>query len=144
MPSQTFSHTSEADAPLSTVWASLDEPATWESIGGVDRVFDPVLDDGRLRGFSFETSVAGQRYLGTASPNERYEERKISWDIANSEIRGTTAVELAPHGDGTSITVTVQVESRSFLAGMFFPVIAGALGNGLPSAVDSFAASFAD
>ena len=145
MPSQEFSHTARAQAPPSEVWTALDEPSTWESIGGVDRVYDPVIDEeGRLRGFKFETLVAGQVYRGAATPNARDEGTKMAWDIANSEITGTTTVELAPVADDTNLIVTVQVASRSFLAGMFFPVIAGALGSGLPQAVEGFAQSFAD
>ena len=144
MPSQTFAHTSTAPAPSGEVWAALDEPATWESIGGVDRVFDPLVDsDGRLRGFSFDTVAAGKKYVGTATPHAREEGRLMSWRIQNSEIRGFTTVALASGGASTTITVTLEVESAGLLSGMFFPVIAAAIGSGLPRAVDGFAASFA-
>jgi hypothetical protein len=35
----------------------------------------------------------------------------------------------------------LEVESAGFLSSMFFPVIAGAIGSGLPRAVDEFAAA---
>lgn len=143
MPAQTFSHTATAPAPIEEVWASLDLPSTWESIGGVDRVFDPRIDgDGKLQGFSFDTVAAGRKYVGLATPHERVDGRLMSWRIENSEVRGVTRVELAPGVASTAITVTLEVESAGLLSGMFFPVIASAIGNGLPRAVDEFAADF--
>lgn len=140
MPSQTFTHTAAAVVPIHEVWASLDRPETWEAIGGVDRVFDPVIDEqGRLRGFSFDTVAAGKRYVGVATPHRREEHRLMSWHIQNSEVRGITTVELRPEESGTKVSVTLEVESRGLISGMFFPVIAGAIGNGLPTAVDEFA-----
>ena len=145
MPSDTFVHTSTAPAPVDRVWDSLDEPSTWEAIGGVDRVFDPKIDEeGRLRGFSFDTVAAGRKYVGIASPHERVEGKLMSWRVQNSEVRGITRVELDPTNPGTIITVTLEVQSAGLLSGMFFPVIAGAIGNGLPRAVDAFAASFGE
>jgi carbon monoxide dehydrogenase subunit G len=143
VPSDTFTHTAEAAASVGEVWATLDQPSTWESIGGVDRVFDPTIDaEGRLRGFSFDTIAAGRRYVGVATPDQRVEKRVMSWRIRNSEVHGVTKVELAPSNPGTSITVTLEVESAGLLSAMFFPIIAGAIGNGLPRAVDGFAAGF--
>jgi hypothetical protein len=49
-------------------------------------------------------------------------------------------VDLEPSNPGTSITVTLEVRSAGLLSGVFFPVIAGAIGTGLPRAVDEFAA----
>lgn len=142
MPSETFTHMATTGAPAHEVWAALDRPATWEGIGGVDRVYDPVIDDdGRLRGFSFATRAAGRQYIGTATPHERVEGEKIAWRIESSDVRGVTTVELQPAKDGTSITVRLQVQGASLLSSMFFPVIAGAIGSGLPRAVEQFAAS---
>lgn len=141
MPSQTFSHSVRVNAPRDVVWAELQKPETWEAIGGVDRVHDPVIDgEGRLEGFSFEATAAGQPYPGLATPLAREEGRVIAWEIDTSEVEGVTRVELADEGGGSRITVTVDLESRSILAGVFFPVIASAIGNGLPGAVEAFAA----
>lgn len=141
MPSDSFTHTAVAAAPLDAVWKSLDRPATWEAIGGVDRVFDPLIDgQGHLQGFSFDTVAAGKRYVGKATPHERIESRRMAWRVENSEIRGVTTVDLAPTEAGTAITVTLDVEAAGLLSGMFFPLIAGAIGSGLPNAVEEFAA----
>lgn len=145
MPKDTFTHSAGAAAPRNRVWKALDSPTTWEGIGGVDRVIDPVIDDqGRLRGFSFETTVGGRAYRGRATPRERIETEKMSWDIDAGEIKGTTAVHLAGGADDTMVTVTLDVESAGILSSLFFPMISSAIGNGLPGAVEDFAKSLAD
>lgn len=141
MPSQTFTHEATTSASIDEVWAALDRPHTWEAIGGIDRVYDPVVDaEGRLQGFSFDTRAGGSAYKGTAIPDERIEGRKMAWQVRNSEVYGVTSVELEPGGGGTLIAVRLEVQSAGLLSSMFFPIIAGAIGNGLPKAVDEFAA----
>ena len=133
------------EASRELVWAALDKPETWEAIGGVDRVHDAVIDaEGRLEGFSFEASAAGQTYPGLATPRAREEGRVMAWEIDTSEVEGVTRVELADESGGTRLTVTVEVESRSILSGVFFPIIASAIGKGLPASVEAFAAAFGD
>ncbi len=141
VPSQIFTHEARTSAPIEEVWSALDRPETWEAIGGVDRVFDPQRDEqGKLSGFSFDTVAAGKKYVGTATPHERVEGRRMAWRIENTEVRGITTVQLEPADAGTSIAVELRVQSAGLLSSMFFPVIAGAIGNGLPKAVDGFAA----
>lgn len=140
VPSQTFSHQARTDATPEEVWRALDRAETWEAIGGVDRVFDPEVDDrGRLMGFSFETVTAGKRYLGVATPHERIEGELMAWNIQNSEVTGTTSVQIESSGEETMVSVTLVVKSAGLLSSMFFPVIAMAIGRGLPEAVDEFA-----
>lgn len=141
MPSQTFTHETTTSASIDEAWAALDRPQTWEAIGGIDRVYDPVVDgDGRLQGFSFDTRAGGKTYLGAATPHERIEGRKMAWRVENSEVYAVTSVELEPGDGGTRITVRLEVQSAGLLSSMFFPIIAGAIGSGLPRAVDDFAA----
>ena len=143
MPKETFSHTALTRAARTEVWKALDKPETWEGIGGVDKVIAPVIDkDGRLRGFSFETAVAGKIYLGKATSKARQESRLMAWNIENSEVRGVTTVQLSDDGPGTRVQVTLEVESVGMFASMFFPVIANESGSGLPESVDAFAAGF--
>jgi hypothetical protein len=139
VPARSFSHSVTADADIEDVWKTLDLPETWENVGVVDRVFDPVFDDDRLVGFSFETVAAGKRYVGVATPATREEGRVMGWRIENSEVTGTLEVRLAPTSAGTEIEVDLHVESVGLLSTMFFPVVAGAVGSGLPRAVDAFA-----
>lgn len=143
MPQESFTHTAIARVPVERVWSSLDEPSTWEEIGGVDRVIDPVIDsDGRLQGFSFEVKAAGKKYVGFATPHERTEGELMSWRVDTTEVRGVTRVALEPVDDATEVTVTLEVESKGLLSSMFFPVIASAIGSGLPRSVDEFAQQF--
>lgn len=142
MPTRSFTHSARADADVEEVWERLDLPETWENIGVVDRVFDPAFDGSRLVGFSFETVAAGKKYVGLATPEARDEGQVMGWRIRNSEVTGTLQVRLAPAGSHTDITVDIEVESVGLLSTMFFPVVAGAVGSGLPRAVDAFAAGF--
>lgn len=143
MPQETFTHKAIASAPVPDVFATLDEPSTWEQVGGVDRVLDPVIDpDGRLQGFSFEVRAAGKKYVGFATPHERTDNELMSWNVDTTEVRGTTQVALEPVEGGTEITVTLEVESKGLLSAMFFPVIASTIGSALPRSVDEFAAQF--
>ena len=143
MPSQVFTHEATTEAPVDAVWDRLDQPDTWEAIGGVDRVFDPKVDnEGRLLGFSFDTHAAGRKYVGTASPHERVEGKRMAWRVQNSEVKGIASVTLNPRGSGSVITVTLRVESVGMLSSVLFPLIASAIGSGLANSVDSFADSF--
>ena len=127
------------------MWRALDDPAIWEGIGGVDRVYDPVIDDqGHLRGFSFDTLVGGRPYRGRATPRDRVEGITISWNIDSGEIRGVTSVDLEEEYGDTAVTVTVAFEVSGMLSTLFFPVISAAIGNGLPEAVERFAESLAN
>jgi hypothetical protein len=142
VPSQSFTHTAVAHAPRPKVWKALDQPETWETIGGVDRVLDPVIDEaGRLRGFDFEIVAGGRRYQGRATPLAREEGELMAWNVVSTEVRGSTTVQLSDDGAGTRIRVTLKVEAAGMLSVLFFPVVAAAVGNGLPGAVESFAAS---
>ena len=143
MPSETFTHRATAAAGIQEVWAALDQPSTWESIQGIDRVTDPEVDaDGRLQGFSFDSVVAGTAYRGTATPALREEGRLMAWEIENSEITGRIEVLLGDLGERTQLDVTLEAASKGMLSSMFFPVISKAIGNGFPRSVDEFAASF--
>lgn len=120
----------------------MDDPETWASISGIDRVREPKFQDGRLIGFAFDTNVAGRAYAGIATPASRVEGESISWRIQNSEIKGVVGVELTPVDQKTEIGVALHVESNGMMSRMFFPVIANVVGNGLPKTVDEFAARF--
>lgn len=145
VPRRTFSHSVQVDAPRQQVWAALQRPETWELIGGVERVHDAVIDDeGRLEGFSFEATAAGNTYPGLATSHAREEGRVMSWVIDTSDVDGLISVELTDEEERTRLTVTMEVESRSTLSAIFLPAVASALGKGLPDAVEAFAAELQD
>lgn len=140
VPRRTFSHSVEIDSARGEVWAALQKPETWQAIAGVDSVHDAVIDgEGRLEGFAFEASAAGQTYPGLASPEAREEGEVMAWAIDTPEIEGVIRVELDDNNGGTRCTVTIEVQSRTIIAAVLFPAIASAIGNGLPAAVERFA-----
>ena len=141
MPGQSFQHSEDTPRAPAEVWKSLDEPATWEAIPGVDRVIDPVMgSDGRLQRFSFESDIGGRKYVGKATPAGRDEGRRIAWDIDSSEIKGKIAIHLEQQGQGTRVNVELQVEGAGMLGSLLFPVIASAIGSGFPVTVEEFVA----
>jgi len=129
-----------ADAVISSVWGALNDPRSWESIPGVDRIVESVMDpDGQLQGFSFESVAAGKKYLGRALPAGRETEKMMAWDIETSEVRGRIIVNLQGSDTGTRVDVSLRMESVGVLSSVFFPVIASAIGEGFPKTVQEFA-----
>lgn len=144
MPSQSYQHSTIAGAPAVEVWAALDHPKSWELIPGVDRVIDPVVDhEGRLRGFDFESRVAGKAYRGRATPAGREEGKMIAWEITTPELEGKVMVALDGHDDGTRVYVTLRVQSVGMLGSLFFGVISNSIGDGFAATVEEFAAGLA-
>lgn len=143
MPSASFSHTVTVAAPRDRVWAALDKPETWNGIAGVDRVHQAVVDEeGKLRGFLFDTMVGGTAYEGKATPHSREEGEAMAWELANSQVKGQIHIDLADAAGGdTRMTVVLEIASAGFMAGMFFSAIANAVGTGFPATVDAMAAS---
>jgi carbon monoxide dehydrogenase subunit G len=140
VPSRSFHESAIADAMIASVWGALNDPKSWESIPGVDRIVESVVDpDGQLQGFSFESVAAGKRYLGRALPAGRETEKMMAWDIQTSEVRGRIIVNLQGTDTGTRVDVSLRLESVGVLSSVFFPVIASAIGEGFPKTVQEFA-----
>ncbi len=139
VPAQTFSATASTRARPPTIWKRLQAPETWNAVQGVDEVFDPQFDDGKLVGFKFHSTAAGRKYIGTATPGPREREKSLQWEIATSELKGWIRVELEPDGTATTIHVTMHVESVSFMASLGFPLITGAIASGFQETADQFA-----
>lgn len=146
MPRESFNHSTIVNASRSTVWATLDRPETWNAVAGVERVHAPVIDsDGKLRGFKFDTVVAGVAYEGVAEPHARIEGESMSWNISNSQIQGLLHVELEDTYNGkTRLNVGIDMRSVSMLSGMFFGAIAATVRNGLPRTVEDLAVQLGD
>jgi carbon monoxide dehydrogenase subunit G len=142
VPGQTFTASASTTATVDEVWNRLQAPETWESISGVDSVFEPRHNEsGQLVGFKFTSTAAGRRYEGTATPGPREHEASLTWDIATSEIKGWVRVDLHPDDTVTRIKVTMHVEAVSMMASFGFPFIAAAIANGFQETADHFAES---
>lgn len=140
MPSTTLHDSVGVDASPDAVWDRLQEPDIWRSIGPVQEVWDPVVEDGLLTGFQWSTDIGGVVYSGTgaavnADPPHHYE-----LVLDTSEMAGTISVDLTEGSPGgTDIDVTVELQSKGLLSSMFFPVVARALGDGLSDQLNELA-----
>lgn len=145
MPSQTFAHTAVTAASIEQAWGALQQPETWEAIGGIERVSDPRrAPDGRLMGFEFAFNAGGRYYAGRATTVRSERPERMTVEIDTSEMAGTMDVALAADGASkVSVAVTLSIRSKGLLSGLFFPLIAESIGAGLPANVDRFAAALA-
>jgi carbon monoxide dehydrogenase subunit G len=145
MPSSSFEHTINVDAPAAAVWDRLQDPEVWTALGPVQEVWDPVIEDGVLISFSWSTDIGGTTYEGTGSAVSA--NRPDRYDIAldTSQMKGTIGVALSPANQHrTDVNVTVELEPKGLLSSMFFPIVSRAIGDGLPDQVDALAASLTD
>ncbi|MGD2052074.1 MAG: SRPBCC family protein [Acidimicrobiia bacterium] len=143
MPKSRFTHRAVASVPAHAVWQRLQDAATWAAIGPVEEVWDPHHDDaGSLRSYRWKTVVGPRAYLGSATVVASEPERRMELRLDGSEVVGDLIAELAPDGDTTTtLTVTLAIESVGVLSTLFFPVVADAVGRGLPAQVDGFVRS---
>jgi carbon monoxide dehydrogenase subunit G len=140
MPTQTFQAAADSPASIADAWSGLQRAETWEGVAGVDDVTGATHgSDGQLTGFGFAATVSGLRYPGQATIASANRPDQMRLELTTSEMTATIEVALTPAGERTRVLVDLTVTSRSFLAGMFFPSIAAAIGRGLPSAVEDFA-----
>ena len=141
MPSATFHHAITINAPPDDVWDRLQNPEVWGSIGPVQNLWDPVIEDGVLAGFQWSTDIGGVVYkgTGTATIQDRPEQYQVVLDT--SEMAGTITVDLSQgNPGGTIVDVTLELRSKGLLSSMFFPVVSRAIGGGLPDQVEDMAA----
>ena len=141
MPSAAFHHTITIDAPPDDVWGRLQEPEIWRSVGPVQNLWDPEIEDGVLAGFQWSTDIGGVVYkgTGTATIKDRPEQYQLVLDT--SEMAGTITVDLSEGTPGeTIVDVTLELRSKGLLSSMFFPVVSRAIGGGLPAQVEDMAA----
>jgi carbon monoxide dehydrogenase subunit G len=141
MPSATFHHSITIDAPADDVWDRLQTPEVWGSIGPVQNLWEPVVEDGVLAGFQWSTDIGGVVYkgTGTATIQDRPEQYQLVLDT--SEMAGAITVDLSKGNQGgTIVDVTLELRSKGLLSSMFFPVVSRAIGGGLPDQVEDMAA----
>lgn len=139
MPSQSFRATAETAASVDHAWSRLQLPEVWEGIAGVDEVAEASHVDGRLTGFAFSATVAGRRYPGTSTVTASTPPDRMRLQLDTTELLAGIDLSLHPAGSATEIHVSLTLESKSFLAGMFFPSIADGIDRGLPTAVAGLA-----
>ncbi len=141
VPSAAFEHTAIAGTTIETAWQQLQDPGTWQGLAGVEEVFDVHhAPDGLLTAYRFRALAASQVYEGTARAVEAVNPSKIVLDIVTSEVNGRITTHLTEVDGGVAVHVSVSLRSKGFMSTLFFPVVAQAVGSGLPKQVDAFAA----
>ncbi len=140
MPERSFTHVVNAATGIETAWQALQDESTWGSVGGVDRLWDAVHDAaGELRSYRF-AATAGRQYEGTAEVVDSVRPERMTVALSTSELDGQIAVALQPIDERqTEVAVKLGIRSKSWLSTALFPVVAAAVGSGLPANVESFA-----
>lgn len=142
MPRDTFSHRVQVAARPAAVWDALQRAETWQGFGMIDEVADVVATDSGLASFSWTALVAGRTYRGSAIVDESRPLRGMSLTLESAEMSGVMVLEIQPEAGGTTVAAALTAQSRGVLAGLFWGPVASALGGGLRSQLDEFAASF--
>jgi len=140
MSSQSFSHVVSIGAEPRQVFDALQEAETWRSIGGVARVSDAAHDaDGLLTGYRFVAEVGGQDRPGEARVVESIPPEAMTVAITSRELTASIAVTISSAAPGAIMAVVLTARPNGLIATLAFPVIAAAIGSGLPRNVESFA-----
>ncbi|NND02776.1 MAG: SRPBCC family protein [Acidimicrobiia bacterium] len=140
MPRASFSHNASLTRPAIDVWTALQDAATWSGIGPVDDVWDATHDDdGHLQGFSWSAHVGPTKYKGSAKVTVAAEPHHMKFHLDSSELSGALIADI--DDDAAILMVTLEVASKGAMASMFFPIIAEAIGRGLPQQVEEFAST---
>ncbi len=137
-----FTHSVSVDTSLESAWQVLQQPETWGTIAGVERVYDAHHSpDGVLRSYRFTVKAAGKTYEGTAKTLQADAPTLMAVTIDTSEVIGTITVELAPSNPGgVDMTASLKMKARGMLSMLVFPVIAAAVGSGFPRQIEDIAA----
>ncbi|GIU91885.1 MAG: hypothetical protein KatS3mg011_0791 [Acidimicrobiia bacterium] len=135
-----FSHTTVLPVDAARVWEALQDPTTWEAIGGVDRITDVRRDrEGRLMGYRFSSTIGRVSYAGVANTVRAEPGRLMEVEVASRDLDGSILIRLEPGEEDTKMSVTVQLRPKGLMAAMAFPAISAAVGRGLPANVEEFA-----
>jgi len=133
MPSATFTETVSIDAAPDEVWDRLQEPSIWQSVGPVQKVWDPTIEDGVLQTFKWSTNIGGKVYKGEGKALQHSRPAHYELLLDTSEMSGTISVDLTSgNPGGTSAVVSIELKSKGMLSSMFFPAIRKAVGSGFP------------
>ena len=144
MPGQSFTHQSLTPASPETAWRALQKPETWGRIGGVERIENPVFDhEGQLAGYSFVVEVAGTPHRGQAVRSSSSPPHRMTMSITSDQLKGDITVEIHPVPAGSEVTVRMAMEPAGFFSLLLFPVVATAVRQGFPAAVERFASDLA-
>jgi len=141
MPRASFTHSVQISAGAANVWGALQDATTWAGIGPVDEVWGASHDTaGGLKGFQWSAHVGPTRYMGSAEVAIAEAPHHMKLSLTSSELTGSLIADIE-EGDEPWLAVTLEVVSKGTMASLFFPIIAEAVGRGLPQQVERFAAT---
>jgi hypothetical protein len=138
VPSETFAYTALANVAPQQVWEALQRVETWAGLGGGGNVFDPTLDEHGLAGYRFTAEVGGRPYQGRARRLSVRTVEAMTMEIETSDLKGILDIRVEPWDSGSRLIVELAAHSKGFRASLLFPIIAAAIGGGLPRNVDAF------
>lgn len=140
MPSQRFQTSATTPTSPERAWTALQRAETWQGIAGVDHISDAThTADGHLRSFAFAVRVGGVPYRGTSTVTDAAAGERMHLELSTSEVLATIGVRLERVDSHTEVEFDLMVQSRSFLAGMFFGAIADSIGRNLAVTAVDFA-----
>ncbi len=145
MPSATFTETVEINATPGEVWDRLQEPSIWQSVGPVQKVWDPTIENGVLQTFKWSTNIGGKEYKGDGKALDHTRPGHYKLLLDTSEMSGTISVDLTPgNPGGTNAVVAMELKSKGMLSSMFFPAIKKAVGSGFPQQIADMVTELSD
>lgn len=127
-----------------TAWSRMQEGSFWSLLGLQGVTGETHHPDGTLTGFTFEISVAGRTYTGTARTVDAHRDEKMVVLVESRPMTGRLEVVLAPAGSGTSVDVTVGLSARGMVATLAFPAVTAAVGGRFAETVDRLVARLGD
>ena len=140
MPSEAFQATATTTSAPEISWTAMQQPDVWEGIAGVEKITDPEFHpDGSLARFRFGVTAAGKSYPGVAEVVESIPGDSMTLQLSTSELAATVALSLEGAAQGTHLRIHVNIRTTTFMAGLFFPVVADVMRRGLPTAAEDFA-----
>ena len=140
MPPDTHESHALTSASVECVWAELQRPETWASIGGVERTYETLHDDaGNLVSYRFDAIIGGKTYPGDARTTVAEAPRLMTVVVDSKDLSGAINVRIDPVGSGTRIEVSTAFSPKGFLASLMLGAISSAVARGMPERVERLA-----
>jgi hypothetical protein len=141
MATESFFHRGRAAGSVDQVWRNLQDPITWQQIGGVREVWGASFDESQdLVGYHFMIVVAGTEYRGRATRQASEPLRHLLMGIDSTQLVGEIVVELEPDYASTWVDLSLSMRSTGLISAMVFPAITRAVAGGFEEAARSFVA----
>lgn len=139
MPEASYVHQASACATPGTVWSSLQDPAVWQIVAGVESTSHHAHDGDTLQSFRFTTSIGGVGYQGEARVTAADTGERMTLSIRSNQVTGEITVILTGGHVGTRLTVEMQIRPAGMVGSMLFPVVTGAVSRGFEESVERLA-----